>query len=149
MFSAVGFGCNPGKRAENNTRPTPPPVASDTDVPGRSPGLEVLPPRLPGISPVAFVRQPRFLTVAGAAPELIFWGEISHRLPVSSGMKTHARTPRTGRSIAGAGGARKRRAQCVADGWGEEQAQSASPCALRSMSMVRMDSNSASLKREP
>ena len=36
---------------------------------GRSPGLEVLVHRLPGIEPSGILMNPHFLTVAGAAPE--------------------------------------------------------------------------------
>ena len=38
-------------------------------VPGRSPGLEVLVHRLPGVEPSGILMNPHFLTVAGAAPE--------------------------------------------------------------------------------
>ena len=36
---------------------------------GRSPGLEVLVHRLPGVEPSGILMNPHFLTVAGAAPE--------------------------------------------------------------------------------
>ena len=48
-------------------RPLPPRSACVL-VRGRSPGLEVLPHRLPGY-PSGILMRPRFLTVAGAAPE--------------------------------------------------------------------------------
>ena len=86
--------------AETIRRRTAPRSAFNWIVRGRSPGSEVLLPRLPGNDPSGWMRQPHFLTVAGAA-QALSWRRtcFPFHLPV---LQPARHRGRSGRIIGGA-----------------------------------------------